>query len=432
MKGPGGHPDTRLCDAVAKVKRRALPVFIVMFIVNYMDRVNVGFIQAHLQRDLGLDAAAYGLGAGLFFIGYAVFEIPSNLLLQRVGARLWLTRITVVWGLVASLMAFASTERQFQLLRLALGAAEAGFFPGVIYHFTRWLPSSERGKAVALFLSGSAIASVLSGPVSGVLMRFSLPGMKGWQSMLFVEGLFSVAIGLAAWFRLDSLPRDARWLTDGEKDALEGAIAEEQRVRDVERVPGTGAFRMLRDPQLVLFCAVYFAVQLTIYAATFWLPGIIRKMGSLSDLQVGLLNSVPWSMSILGMYLAAAGAARWGRPQAWVAGALVLAATGMFLSTIGGPVLAFVCLCCAALGFKSASSLFWPIPQGYLAPPVSAAAIALINSIGNLGGFVAPTVFGRLEKLTGSVQHGLWGLAITSVVAAGLVLFTRTRAQARN
>jgi sugar phosphate permease len=422
--------DIHLGAAVAKVKRRILPVFILMFIVNYLDRVNIGFIQQHLRTDLGLDSAAYGLGAGLFFIGYAVFEVPSNLLLQKFGARLWLTRITITWGLVAALMAFARNETEFYALRFALGAAEAGFFPGVIYYFTRWLPAAERGKAIALFLSGSAIASILSGPLSGALMQTSLLGLKGWQSMLFVEGLFSVVIGVGAWFWLDSLPRDARWLTAEEKEALEATIEAEQREREANQTERPGLFRLLRDPQIILFCVVYFAIQLTIYAATFWLPSIIRKMGDLSDLQVGFLNSIPWTISILGMYLAAAGAARWKWPQLWVAGALVIAATGMFLSTTGGPVFAFVAICFAALGFKSASSLFWPIPQGSLDARIAAAVIALVNSLGNLGGFVAPTVFGRLEKFTGSVQYGLYGLALASIVAAGLIFLVRTKPKA--
>ena len=420
----------RLDEAVAKVKQRVLPLFILMFIVNYLDRVNVGFIQQQLRTDLGLDSAAYGLGAGLFFVGYAIFEVPSNMLLQRFGARLWLTRITVVWGVVASLMAFARTENEFYLLRFALGSAEAGFFPGVIYYFTRWLPSAERGKAIALFLSGSAIASILSGPLSGALMQAPLFGLKGWQSMLLIEGLFSVAIGVGAWFWLDSLPRDARWLTPAQRDALEGAIEAEQRERDASQPVQTSLFKLLRDPQIVLFSLIYFSIQLTIYAATFWLPSIIRKMGNLTDLQVGFLNSVPWTISILGMYIAASAAARWKRQQLWVAGALVIAATGLFLSTTGGPVFAFVAICFAALGFKSASSLFWPIPQGYLDARIMAAVIALINSLGNLGGFVAPTVFGRLEQATGSVQYGLYGLSIASVLAAGLVFLARTTPRA--
>jgi len=261
-------------------------------------------------------------------------------------------------------------------------------------------------------------------------MQTSLLGLKGWQSMLFVEGLFSVVIGIGAWFWLDSLPRDARWLSAEQKLALETTIEAEQREREASQTQRPGLLRLLRDPQIVLFCVIYFAIQLTIYAATFWLPSIIRKMGDLTDLQVGFLNSVPWTISIVGMYLAAAGASRWKRPQLWVAGALIIAATGMFLSTTGGPIFAFVAICFAALGFKSASSLFWPIPQGYLDARIAAAVIALINSLGNLGGFVAPTVFGQLEKATGSVQYGLYGLAVASVLAAGLVFLARTKPQA--
>ncbi|MBI1842099.1 MAG: MFS transporter [Verrucomicrobia bacterium] len=389
-----------------------------MFIVNYLDRVNVGFIQKHLKADLGVDSAAYGFGAGLFFVGYAIFEMPSNILLQRLGARAWLSRIALSWGVVASLMAFVQTETQFYWLRFALGAAEAGFFPGVIYYFTRWLPASERGKTIALFLSGSAIASILSGPLSGALMKLSWFGLKGWQTMLFIEGLFSIAIGVFACFWLDSLPRDAKWLSLEETHALESTLAKEQLEREALRREKPGMLALLRDPQILLFCCVYFVIQLTIYAATFWLPSIIRQMGDLSDLQVGFFNSIPWSISILGMYLAAAGSSRSRRPQAWVAGALLVAAFGIYMSTIGGPIFAFVALCFAALGFKSASSLFWPIPQSYLDARIAAPALALINSLGNLGGFVAPTVFGWLEKNTGSTKGGLYGLAIASILAS--------------
>ncbi len=398
-----------------------------MFVANYIDRVNVGFVEKYLKADLGLDAAAYGLGAGLFFVGYAVFEVPSNILLEKVGARIWLARITVSWGIVASSMAFVGSVAQFHWLRFALGAAEAGFFPGVIYCFTRWLPAAERGKAVAIFLSGSAIASVLSGPLSGALLKLSGFGFNGWRTMLLVEGLFSVVVGVFAWFWLDSLPRDARWLTADEKDALESALATEQRGRGERGNGRSGALASLRDPQIALFCGVYLAIQLTLYAATFWLPKIIRNMGDLSDLQVGFLNSIPWTVAILGMYLAAIASARHRMPQAWVSAALVVAGVGMFLSTTGGPIFAFVAICFAALGFKSAASLFWPIPQSYLDARVAAPILALVNSIGNLGGFVAPTVFGWLEKRTGSVTGGLYGLSVTSFLAAGLVLLARAK-----
>ena len=419
--------DATLRAAVAKVERRLLPLFVVMFVVNYLDRVNVGFIKRHLQGVLGIDAAAFGFGAGLFFIGYLVCEVPSNLALQKLGARVWLTRIAVTWGVVATLLAFVRTEWQFHAARFALGAAEAGFFPGVVFHFTRWLPAADRGRAMAVFLSGSAVASILSGPLAAVLLGIEGLGLAGWQWMLLVEGLASVLVGAAAGLLLDARPRDARWLTVAEREALEEAVAAEQRARVAVAPVHAQPLRLLGDPQILLACGVYFAIQLTIYAVTFWLPSIIRGCGDLSDLQVGLLNSVPWAISIVGMVAAARAAARWPWQQAWVAVALVIAGVGMYVATTGGPVTAYAGICFAALGFKAAASLFWPIPQGYLDARIAAAAIALVNSVGNLGGFVAPTVFGWLESRTGSVRGGLLGLAATSIATAALVFLARTR-----
>ena len=418
-------PDpTVLARAAAKVKRHVLPLFVVMFIVNYIDRVNIGFVRSHLETDLGIGAAAYGLGAGLFFIGYALFEVPSNLLLQRYGARAWLTRIMFTWG--AAAMAFVQGETSFYVLRFILGAAEAGFFPGIIYYFTQWLPASERGKAMAIFLSGSAIASVISGPVSGALLSVSGLSLHGWQWMFLIEGFASIVLCGFVWFWLQSHPRQASWLSDEEKQALVGAIALEQLAREAAQASRPSMFKLLADKQIALFCFIYFSIALTIYGATFWLPSMIKQMGSLGDFQVGLFNSIPWLISIVAMYGFAALASKWKHQQVWVSLMLVIAAFGMFMSTTGGPVFAFVAICFAAIGFKAASALFWPIPQGYLDARIAAAVIALINSVGNLGGFVAPTTFGFLEQTTGSIQGGLYGLAATSLVAAVVVFFART------
>ncbi|WP_425312016.1 MFS transporter [Pseudomonas baltica] len=419
--------DAVLARAVSKVKRHVLPLFVIMFIVNYIDRVNIGFVRTHLEHDLGIGAAAYGFGAGLFFIGYALFEVPSNMLLQKVGARVWLTRIMFTWGIVATMMAFIQNETHFYILRFLLGIAEAGFFPGVIYYFTRWLPGVERGKAIAIFLSGSALASLISGPLAGALLQIEGLGMHGWQWMFLIEGLASVLLCFFVWFWLDSRVHDAKWLTQEEKDTLVGEIDREQRERDAMHTVKPTLGTLLRDRQILLFCLIYFCIQLTIYAATFWLPSIIKKMGGLDDLQVGFLNSIPWLISIIAMYGFAALSGKFKFQQAWVATALLIAAAGMFMSTTGGPVFAFVAVCFAAIGFKSASSLFWPIPQAYLDARIAAAVIALVNSVGNLGGFVAPATFGFLEQSTGSIQGGLYGLAGTSVLAAIVVFFARTQ-----
>ncbi|TCL34858.1 MFS transporter [Azotobacter chroococcum] len=306
------------------------------------------------------------------------FEVPSNLLLQRVGARAWLTRIMLTWGLVATAMAFIQNETHFYVLRFLLGIAEAGFFPGVIYYFTRWLPAAERGKAIAIFLSGSAIASLISGPLSGALLQ--IEGL-GWQWMFFIEGMASVLLCGFVWFWLDSRPHDAKWLEPAEQDALVAAIDEEQRAREAATSVKPSLWALFKDQQIVLFCVIYFCIQLTIYAATFWLPSIIKRMSELSSVEVGFFNSIPWLISIIGMYAFARLAARWKFQQAWVAAALLIAA----------------------------------------------GVIALINSVGNLGGFVAPTTFGLLEQHTGSIQGGLYALAATSVLAAIVVFFARTR-----
>ena len=423
----GAVDSSVLASAVAKVKRHVLPLFVVMFIVNYIDRVNIGFVRTHMETDLGIGAAAYGLGAGLFFVGYALFEVPSNMLLQRFGARAWLTRIMFTWGLVAMGMAFVQGETSFYVMRFLLGVTEAGFYPGVLYYFTQWLPASERGKAMAIFLSGSAIASIISGPITGALLSVTGLGLHGWQWMFLIEGGASVALCGFVYYWLQSHIHEAKWLTPAEQTTLSGVIAEEQRAREAEHVVKPSIFKLLADTQILVFCFIFFSVALTIYGATFWLPSMIKKMGNVSDFEVGLFNSIPWIISIAAMYGFAALAARFKHQQAWVATTLIIAAGGMFMSTYGGPVFAFVAICFAAVGFKAASALFWPIPQAYLDARIAAAVLALINSVGNLGGFVAPTVFGFLEEKTGSIQGGLYGLATTSVLAAIVVFFARTR-----
>ncbi|TQK11931.1 MFS transporter [Herbaspirillum sp. SJZ107] len=417
-----------LARAIGKVKWRVLPLFVIMFIANYIDRVNIGFVRPHLSADLGIGAAAFGFGAGLFFVGYALFEVPSNMMLQRFGAKAWLTRIMATWGIAATAMAFVQGEMSFYALRFLLGVAEAGFFPGVVYYFTRWLPRAERGKAMAVFLSGSAAASILSGPVSGGLLQVEGMGLHGWQWMFIIEGLFSVLLCGAVWFILDSDPKDAKWLSDVERNALVGEIASEQKERESQQLSHASAWTLLRDSQIALFCLIYFLISLTIYGTTFWLPTIIKKMGHYTEFQVGLFNSIPWIISIVAMYVFAALAQRFKFQQGWAAAAFAVAGVGMFASaSTANPVYGFVAICFAAIGFKAASSLFWPIPQSYLDVRIAAAVIALINSLGNLGGFVAPAAFGMLEQRTGSIQGGLYGLAIASLLGAVVVFFARNR-----
>ncbi|GLY70517.1 MFS transporter [Amycolatopsis taiwanensis] len=424
--------DGALAGAVRKVSRRVVPLFIVMLICNQIDRGNISFAQKHLHTDIGLSAAAYGLGAGLFFIAYALFEVPSNLLLEKFGPRMWLTRIMVTWGLVSAAMMLVQGPTSFYVLRFLLGVAEAGFFPAVIYYFTRWLPNSHRGRATALFIAGSSIATAITGPVSGPLLTLDgVAGLHGWQWMFGIEGALSVVVGVIAYFLLDNRIGDARWLTAAEKTALAEQIGREDAAKTADsRAHGVSRWRLLVSPKVLLFCWVYFAIQLAIYANTFWLPTIVGRIKGTNDVTVGLLSALPWICAIIAMYITGRIGDRRGDRKGLLVGALLTAAVGTFFAAIVSPVLALVFLCIAAMGFKSASPLFWSFPQNGLAPAVVAPAIALINSLGNLGGFVAPYGFGLVKSATGQVTGGLYALAFACLLGAASVFAFRPRRSA--
>jgi MFS family permease len=419
---------TSLDSAVSKIFRRVVPLFIIMLICNQLNRSNIGYAREYLEADVGIGAAAYGFGAGVFFIAYALFELPSNVMMEKFGARIWLTRIMVSWGLVSAAMVFVQNAEMFYVLRFLLGAAEAGFFPAVIFYLAKWLPNSHRGRATALFVAGSSVAAAISGPVSGPLLSLNGHlGVHGWQWMFGIEGTLSVVIGIVAYCFLDSHIKDAKWLDDDEKTALSQTIEREEADKAESSGMGDGRsrWRMLADPKLILFCWIYFAIQLSIYANTFWLPSIVRRIEGTNDITVGLLSSLPWICAVVAMYLSARVGDRTGNRRPLLIIALATAAVGTYLAAIASPWLALVFLCIAAMGFKSASPLFWSFPQTMLHPLVLAPAIAVINSLGNLGGFVAPYGFGLVKSATGEVTWGLYALAIASAIAAASVMFIR-------
>ena len=419
---------TDLATATKKFFRRVLPIMLVMLVCNQLNRSNIGYAQAQLEADVGIGAAAYGLGAGLFFIAYAIFELPSNVMMEKLGAKIWLSRIMVSWGIVSFLMAFVQNETWFFILRFLLGAAEAGFFPAVIFYFARWVPAGQRGKATAIFIAGSSVAAAISGPVAGILLSLhGVLGVRGWQWLFAFEGLLSVVVGAVVFFLLDARVQDAQWLSRGERSALGAAIAEEDARHSAVGEGGPGRWKMLLNPQILLLCVVYFAIQLSVYANTFWLPTIIRRIPGTTDLSVGFLSSIPWVCAIIAMYFAARWQDRSASKRPLLAVALLVAGAGTLAAAVASPALALVLLSVAAMGFKSASPLFWTIPQTGLHPLVLAPAIAVINSLGNLGGFVAPFGFGIIKEQTGSVAGGLFALAAASTVAAGLVFFVRER-----
>lgn len=428
MQFPSQQQDPALATAIGKVFRRVVPLFVLMLICNQLNRSNIGYAETYLEADVGIGATAYGFGAGLFFIAYALFELPSNVLMERFGAKVWLTRIMVSWGLVSAATAFVSSPMMFYVLRFLLGAAEAGFFPAVIFYFTRWLPDSHRGRATALFVAGSSIAAAISGPLSGPLLSLDgVAGAHGWQWLFGTEGALSVVVGIGAFFFLDSKIADARWLSDSEKSALTNAISAEDAAKSTVD-SGTGSrWRLLLQPKLLLFCWIYFAIQLSIYANTFWLPSIVRRIDGTNDITVGLLSSLPWICAVIAMYLAGRAGDRAGDRRPLLVIALLTAGVGTWLAAVVSPWPALVFLCLAAMGFKSASPLFWSIPQRSLSPRIVAPAIAVINSLGNLGGFVAPFGFGFIKDQTGTVTYGLYALAVASLLAAVSVLLFRQR-----
>ncbi|GER23246.1 MFS transporter [Zafaria cholistanensis] len=417
-----------VASATKKFFSRVLPIMLVMLVCNQLNRSNIGYAQEHLQADVGIGAAAYGFGAGLFFIAYAIFELPSNIMMEKYGAKVWLARIMVSWGFIAFLMSFVQNETMFYVLRFLLGAAEAGFFPAVIFYFSRWVPAGQRGRATAVFIAGSSVAAAISGPIAGVLLTLDdTLGLRGWQWLFGVEGILSMVVGVIVFFLLDAKIADARWLSEAEKTALSAAIDAEDAAHTVKDGGKVNRWKMLLNPQILVLCLIYFSIQLSIYANTFWLPSIVRQIPGTTDLSVGFLSSIPWVCAVIAMYFAGKlqDKARSKRPLLVIA--LLVAAGGTYAAAVASPVLALVFLAIAAMGFKSASPLFWTIPQSGLHPMVLAPAIAIINSLGNLGGFVAPFGFGIIKEQTGSVIPGLFGLAAVSVLAAVLVYFLRER-----
>jgi MFS family permease len=419
---------TDLASATKKFFRRVLPIMLVMLVCNQLNRSNIGYAQDHLQADVGIGAAAYGFGAGLFFIAYAIFELPSNVMMEKYGAKIWLTRIMVSWGIVSFLMAFVQNEMMFYVLRFLLGAAEAGFFPAVIFYFARWVPAGQRGKATAVFIAGSSVAAALSGPIAGLLLSLhDVLGLRGWQWLFGFEGVLSVVVGITVFFFLDAKIQDAKWLTAGEKSALTATIDREDAQHTKADGGKANRWKMLLNPQILLLCGIYFSVQLSIYANTFWLPTIVKQIPGTTDLSVGFLSSIPWVCAVVAMYFAAKWQDKAKSKRPLLVAALLVAAVGTLAAAVATPVLALVFLAVAAMGFKSASPLFWTIPQSALHPLVLAPAIAIINSLGNLGGFVAPFGFGIIKEQTGSVVPGLFALAAASTVAAILVYFLKER-----
>lgn len=410
--------------AQRKATRKLIPFLLLMYVVAFIDRVNLGYAKQAFLHDTGLGDAAYAFGAGIFFIGYALFEVPSNLIMHRVGARLWMCRIMVSWGIISAAMMYATTAPAFYTLRFLLGAAEAGFFPGVILYLTYWYPASRRGATMGLFYFGAPIAQIIGGPLSGWLLEFhGALGLLGWQWMFLVEGLLASLVGIFVLFYLPNRPSDARWLSSDEKRALENAVAREAIAGDGKH---GSIWSVLARPRILYFGLIYALIQMSVYGVTFYLPSQVAKLlGRQAGLLVGCVSAIPWICALVAAFAVPRIAMRSGRRAATGAAALGFAAVGIACSVSPSPTFALIALCVATAGFIGAQPIFWTFPTGELSGRDAAGGIALINSLGALGGFVAPNLRVFLEAHWAVAGAASFGLASFTALAA--ILFTTLR-----
>lgn len=429
MKSANEESPIHLDRAVRKCALRLLPFLALMYALSFVDRANVGFAKVAFQADTGLSDAAYAFGAGIFFIGYAIFEVPSNLILHKIGAKFWMSRIMVTWGMVSAAMIFAHTEHMFYFLRFLLGAAEAGFFPGVILYLTYWFPDRQRARALGLFYFGVPVAMLIGSPVSGYLLEFhDVLGFTNWQWMFLVEGLAASFVGVIAFFYLDSRPQNAKWLSKDEKEALIGVIAAEDAQKQ-KNTSGT-ILGVLKNPRVLMFIAIYFCIQIGNAPLAFYLPSkLASTMGGEVNSTVGLLLSIPWLCTIVAMRVATLYADKHHNHRlvatSMLAAGIIAFASLSFVST---PFMTLVAFCIAIPGLVACQPVFWSLPTSYLTGTAAASGIAFIVSIGNLGGFVSPQIKAFAEATSGNKDAGFMVVAALCFVSVLLLMTLRRQA----
>lgn len=405
---------------------RLIPFLLVLYIISFLDRVNVGFAKLQMSVDVGLSDAVFGLGAGIFFIGYAMFEIPSNLLLQRFGARLWIARILVVWGAISVSMMFVTTPTQFLVMRFLLGVAEAGFYPGILLYLTFWFPSKLRSQVTSMFFVGVPLAGLIGGPLSGWIMKTmnNVNDWHGWQWMFLLEGLPALIGGVAVFFYLDDNPHKARWLTAAERETITSALEAEHAQH---RALGHG-HRLgdaLKSGKVWLLAISNFTLLGGIYGVSFWLPQMIKDLGVTDVLHNGLVTAIPFGiasvmMLLVGRHSDRTGERTWHTIWCAAAGAVGLVGAAMLSHT---PVLSIGCLALALGGALASIAVLWVLPSSLLTGAAAAGGIALMATIGNLGGYAAPYIMGLAKQATQRVDTGLYIMAGAMVVGGLLVLF---------
>ena len=405
----------QLSTSIPKLHWRLMPTLLMMYVLAFLDRANIGFAKTGFQADAGIGDAAFAFGAGIFFVGYALLEVPSNLILHRVGARRWMARIMVTWGLVSAATAFVHSPISYYAVRFALGIAEAGFFPGVIYYLTTWYPRSARAQSYGIFYFGAPLALTFGGPLSGQLVGHDAFGLHGWQVMFIVEGLLASLGGIVVWFALSDSPAKAPWLAADEKAVLLDALAHDERENPRSHDPWSA----LRDRRVLYFALVYFLYELSFYGLTFYLPAQISKLTGMNiGLEVGVISAIPWACAIAGAALIP----RWcdARDNARGVGAITMVIAGLALiaSVLASPLGALIALSVAATALTVAPPLFWTMPSRILGGAGAAGGIALINSIGNLGGFVGPNLRTWVDIGMGSHSAGMIAVGVMTLGCA--------------
>jgi MFS family permease len=406
--------------------RKLLPLLVLAYVISFIDRTNIALAKASLSADLGISPRAYGFGAGLFFLSYASMEIPSNLIMHRIGARFWIARIMVVWGVLSAGMAFITGETSFYAMRLLLGVAEAGLFPGVMLYLTYWFGPELRAKATGYFLIGVCVANIIGGPLAALLLMLDGSfGLRGWQWMFLLEGLPAVVLGFVVWRLLPDGPSDARWLSHAEADRIKRRSASQGRGGSTDGRVHSTFLSCLKDAQIWLAIAVYFCHQIAIYTVIFFLPSIIGAWGRLPPLTVGLLNSAPWIAALLGTTLLPRHASSAARSRLLLPIALALMSAGLLVAAFGAPVAAMAGFCLTGLVFFLAQSIIFAYPSSRLQGAALAGGLALVNTCGLVGGFLGPSVMGWIEQTTGSAHNGL--LIIAGLLIAAALIATQLR-----
>lgn len=418
-----GRPDTyAFANATyRKVAQRFIPFLMLCYVVAYLDRVNIGIAKLNMLSDLQFSEAAYGLGAGLFFIGYLLFEVPSNLIMHRVGARRWIARIMISWGLLSGVMAFVTTPWQFYTVRFLLGVAEAGFYPGVILYLTYWFPNRRRAKVTAIFQAGIPIAGLLGSPLSGwILERFHLVGgHAGWQWVFVLEALPTLPLAIGVLWILTDRVKDAKWLTPAQRQLIENDIAQDDHGR--EHMPLAGILRDMRICKIILMT---FPAMMALYTLGFYLPTLIKDAGAVSGVQIGLLSAIPYCVAVVAMVLVGRSSDRHGERRWHLAGIMLVGAFGLVASVFAGQnlVLAVISLSIAAAGIISFSPIMWTLPTAFLGGATAAACIGAINSLANLGGFVSPYLIGWIRDTYHSTAPAIFIIAGALVAGALIAL----------